>query len=77
MTEIYDKIVNSNNSGIFKPLVQLVFKTFDCNPKFNLVKNIGFDNFSTNTKTSEKNLIKETQSLQLDKIKKIIISEKR
>ena len=79
-TKIYDKIVNSNieSWAYSNQLCNWYFKRLTVTPKFNLVKNIGFDNFSTNTKNSEKNLIKETQSLQLDKIKKkeIIVSEK-
>tara|TARA_B110000305_G_scaffold69554_1_gene78106 strand:+ start:635 stop:1537 length:903 start_codon:yes stop_codon:yes gene_type:complete len=78
-TKIYDKIfVNKIDSWAYSnQLCNWYFKRLTITPNKNLVKNIGFDNFSTNTKNSQKELMKEINTLDINQIllQKIVISE--
>ena len=78
-TKIYDKIfVNKIDSWAYSnQLCNWYFKRLTVTPNTNLVKNIGFDNFSTNTKNSQKELMKEINTLDINQIslQKIVISE--
>lgn len=76
---VYDKVYLSeiNSWAYSNQLCNWYYGRLTVTPNVNLVKNFGFDNFSTNTKTENMKLIKETKMIDLSNVfeKKIIQSK--